>query len=61
MKAKRMESATSISSGLLMCGGGVRSILLLHPVARCLETLVTVEGRGNVLQRALLKMCFFKC
>ena len=29
----------SISSELLMCGGGVRSILLLHLVARCLETL----------------------
>ena len=27
----------SISSELLMCGGGVRSIL--HPVARCLETI----------------------
>ena len=29
----------SISSELLMCGGGVRSILLLPLVARCLETL----------------------
>ena len=29
----------SISSELLMCGGGVRSILLLSPVARCLETI----------------------
>ena len=28
----------SLSSGLLMCGGGVRSILLLPRVARCLET-----------------------
>ena len=27
----------SISSELLMCGGGVRSILLLPLVARCLE------------------------
>ena len=26
-------------SELLMCGGGVRSILLLHLVARCLETI----------------------
>ena len=26
----------SISSELLMCGGGVRSILLLHLVARCI-------------------------
>ena len=29
----------SISSELLMCGGGMRSILLLPPVARCLETI----------------------
>ena len=29
----------SISSELLMCGGGVRSILLLILVARCLETI----------------------
>ena len=30
----------SISSELLMCGGGVRTILLLPLVARCLETIV---------------------
>ena len=29
----------SISSELLMCGGGVRSILLFPLVARCLETI----------------------
>ena len=29
----------SISSGLLMCGGGAHSILLLPGVARCLETM----------------------
>ena len=29
----------SISSELLMCGGNVRSILLLPIVARCLETI----------------------
>ena len=29
----------SISSELLMLGGGVRSILLLPLVARCLETI----------------------
>ena len=28
-----------IFSDLLMCGGGVRSILLLPLVARCLETI----------------------
>ena len=29
----------SISSDLLMCGGGVRSILFLLLVARCLDTI----------------------
>ena len=29
----------SISSELLMCGGGVRSILLLPLVVRCIETI----------------------
>ena len=29
----------NLSSGLLMCGGGVRSILVLPLVARCLETI----------------------
>ena len=29
----------SISSEPLMCGGGVRSILLLHLVAKCIETI----------------------
>ena len=29
----------SLSSEMLMCGGGVRSILLLPLVARCLETI----------------------
>ena len=28
-----------ISSDLLMCGGGVRSIVLFSLVARCLETV----------------------
>ena len=34
----RREWRESISSELLMCGGGVRSILYLPPVARCIET-----------------------
>ena len=29
----------SLSSELLMCGGGVHSILLLPLVARCIETI----------------------
>ena len=35
----RRVSRGSIYSELLMCGGGVRSILLLPLVARCLETM----------------------
>ena len=35
----RREMRGSISSGLIMCGGGVRSILSLPLVARCIETI----------------------
>ena len=35
----RREWRECISSELLMCGGGVRSILLLSLVTRCLETI----------------------
>ena len=35
----RQVKRESISSKLLMCGGGVRSILLLSLVARCLNTI----------------------
>ena len=38
-----------ISSELLMCGGGVRSILLLPLVARCLETIDVCIWRHVVL------------
>ena len=37
-KVRRVRRG-SISSELLMCGGGVRSILLLPLMARCLETI----------------------
>ena len=33
------SEAETCSSELLMCGGGVRSILLLPLVARCIETI----------------------
>ena len=33
------SESENISSELLMCGGGVRSILLLSLVTRCLETI----------------------
>ena len=65
----------SVSSELLMCGGGVRSISLLPLVARCLETIdvciwrmfvfmsvvVTVWGSVGmfVVERPLLKIMFF--
>ena len=63
----------SISSELLGCGGGVRSILLLPLVARCLETIdvciwrmfvfmsvvVTVWGGGWGLWECLL--CSGRC
>ena len=35
----RQVSRGRLSSELLVCGGGVRSILLLPLVARCLETI----------------------
>ena len=35
----RLVRRGSISSELIMCGGGVSSILLLPLVARCLETI----------------------
>ena len=38
----------SISSELLMCGGGVRSILLLPLVVRCLETIAVCIWRGRI-------------
>ena len=66
----------SLSSELLVCGGGVHSILLLHLVARCLETLdvciwrmlvfmsvvVTVWGSVGmfVVYQPLLKIVFFE-
>ena len=37
-RVRRMRRG-SLSSEILMCGGGVRSILLLPLVARCLETI----------------------
>ena len=45
----RQVRRASISSELLMCGGGVRSILLLPLVARCLETIDVCIWRMFVL------------
>ena len=41
----------SLTSELLMCGGGVRSILLLPLVARCLETIDV----------CIWRICFYVC
>ena len=41
----------SISSELLMCGGGVRSILLLPHVVRCIETIDVCIWRMFLLCR----------
>ena len=40
----RRDMRGSISSEMLMCGGGVRSILFLPLVAICLEQLMYVYG-----------------
>ena len=45
----RQMSRGIISSELLMCGGRVRSILLLPLVARCLETIDVCIWRMFVL------------
>ena len=39
----------SLSSELLVCGGGVRSIFLLPLMARCIETIVMCICRMLVL------------
>ena len=52
---RRVRRGT-LSSELLMCGGGVRSILLLPLVARCLETMILVRNaspRGPMCFRCL--------
>ena len=44
-----------LSSELLMCDGGVRSILLLPLVARCQETIVVC------IWRMFIYVCFSDC
>ena len=53
--------AGSITSKLLMCGGGVRTILLLPLVARCLETIDVCIWRMFVVWWPLLKIYLFMC
>ena len=51
----------SISSELLMCGGGVRSILLLPLVARCLETIDVCIWRMFVYVCCCVGVCGNVC
>ena len=44
----------SLTSELLMCGGGVRSILLLSLVARCLETIYVCIWRMFVFMSVVV-------
>ena len=44
----------SISTELLMYGGGVRSILLFPPVARCLETIYVCIWRKFVFMSVVV-------
>ena len=46
----------SISSELLVCGGGVRSILLLPLVARCIETIDVCIWRKFVFMSVVVNV-----
>ena len=50
----RRVSRGSISSELLMCGGGVRSILLLSLVTRCLKTIDVCTWRMFVFMSVVV-------
>ena len=45
-----------MSSEVLMCGGGVHSILLLLLVAKCLETIDVCMGRMFVCM-SVVRLC----
>ena len=49
----------SSSSDLLMCGGGVRSILLLPLVARCIETIDVCIWHVFVFMWSVEVCCMF--
>ena len=48
-----------ISSELLMCGGGGRSILSLHLVARCLKTIDVCIWSMFVFMSVVVTVCGF--
>ena len=54
------SEAGSLSSELLMCGGGVRSILLLPLVARCLETIICMY-MAHVCLYVCCSACVWVC
>ena len=47
----------TISSELIMCGGGVWSILLLHLVARCITSIDVCIWRMFVFMSVLVTVC----
>ena len=50
----RRVRRVSVSSELLMCGGGVRIILLLPLVARCLESIDVCTWRMFVFMSVVV-------
>ena len=55
--SERRVRRVSLSSELLMCGGCVRSILLLPLVARCLETIDVCIWRMFVFMSVVVTVC----
>ena len=53
----RRVRRVSLSSELLRCGGGVRSILLLPLVARCLETIDVCIWRILIFMFVVVAVC----
>ena len=51
----------NIFSELLMCGGGVRSILLLPLVARCIEPIDVCIWRMFVFMSVVVTVCGVVC
>ena len=45
----------SISSKLLVCGAGVRSIMILHHVPRCLKSLLTCKIHKSALEYSIIR------
>ena len=52
-KVRRVRQG-SISSGMIMCGGGIRSILLLPLIARYIETIDACIWRIFIFMSAVV-------